>query len=92
MLPLKDINPTRCFPFLTYAIIVINVLVFLWELSFSPTQLDAALTSLAVVPAKASADPFSLATLLSVIRSMFFHARGSHLLGKRVMGSGLFRP
>jgi membrane associated rhomboid family serine protease len=81
MLPLKDINPTRRFPFLTYTLIVINVLVFLWELSFSPAQLELALTSLAVVPAKASADPFSLATLLSLIRSMFFHAGWSHLLG-----------
>jgi rhomboid family protein len=81
MLPLKDMNETRRFPLLTYAIIVINVLVFLWELSLSPAQLEPALTSLAVVPAKASADPFSLATNLSVIRGMFFHAGWSHLLG-----------
>jgi membrane associated rhomboid family serine protease len=81
MLPIKDLNPTRRFPFLTYAIIVINVLVFLWELSLSPAQLEAALTSLSVVPARVSADPFSLDSILSVIRGMFFHAGWSHLLG-----------
>ena len=81
MLPLKDINPTRRFPFLTYGLILINVLVFLWELSMPPAQLDAALSSLAVVPAKASASLFSLATFLSIIRSMFFHAGWAHLLG-----------
>jgi membrane associated rhomboid family serine protease len=81
MLPLKDMNETRRFPWLTYALIVINVLVFLWEVSLSPAQLDAALTNLAVVPATASADLFSLATLLDMIRSMFFHAGWSHLLG-----------
>jgi membrane associated rhomboid family serine protease len=81
MLPLKDMNPTRRFPFLTYTIIAINVLVFLWELSLSPAQLEAALTSLSVVPARVSADPFSLDSILSVIRSMFFHAGWSHLLG-----------
>jgi membrane associated rhomboid family serine protease len=81
MLPLKDINPTRRVPVLTYAIILINVLVFLWEWSLSPAQLETALTSLAVVPARASADPLSLDTILSVIRSMFFHAGWAHLLG-----------
>jgi membrane associated rhomboid family serine protease len=81
MLPLKDMNPTRRFPLLTYTIIIINVLVFLWELSLSPAQLDAALTSLSVVPARVSADPFSLDSILSVIRGMFFHAGWGHLLG-----------
>ena len=81
MLPLKDMNPTRRFPVMTYALIVINVLVFLWELRFSPDQLDAALNTLAVVPANASAHPFALATILSIIRSMFFHGGWSHLLG-----------
>jgi membrane associated rhomboid family serine protease len=81
VLPLKDLNPTRRFPFLTYTIIIINVLVFFWELSLSPAQLEAALTSLSVVPANVSADPFSLQSILRVIRSMFFHAGWSHLLG-----------
>lgn len=81
MLPLRDINPTRRFPIMNYAIIVINVLVFLWELSFSPDQLDAVLARLAVVPAIASAHPLALPTILSIIRSMFFHAGWAHLLG-----------
>ena len=81
MLPLRDINPTRRFPIMNYAIIFINVLVFLWELSFSPDQLDAGLARLAVVPAIASAHPFALPTILSIIRSMFFHAGWAHLLG-----------
>lgn len=74
-------NPTRRFPFLTYALILINVLVFLWELSLSPSELETALTNLSVVPARVSADPFSLDSILSVIRSMFFHAGWTHLLG-----------
>jgi membrane associated rhomboid family serine protease len=81
MLPLKDMNPTRRVPVLTYAIILINVLVFLWEWSLSPAQLEAALTNLAVVPASVAADPLSLANLLSVVRSMFLHAGWAHLLG-----------
>jgi membrane associated rhomboid family serine protease len=49
MLPLKDINPTRRFPLLTYAIIAINILVFLWELSFSPAQVAIDPTSTIVL-------------------------------------------
>jgi membrane associated rhomboid family serine protease len=81
MLPLRDMNPTRRFPIMTYALILINVLVFLWELHFSPEQLDATLKRLAVVPATASAHPFALATILNIIRSMFFHGGWGHLLG-----------
>jgi rhomboid family protein len=81
VLPLKDLNPTRRFPFLTYTIIIINVLVFLWELSLPPDQLEAALTTLSVVPARASAHPFALETILSIIRSTFFHGGWAHLLG-----------
>ena len=81
MLPLRDMNPTRRFPVMTYSLILINILVFLWELRFSPEQLDTTLNSLAVVPATASAHPFALATILSIIRSMFFHGGWGHLLG-----------
>lgn len=81
MLPLRDMNPTRRLPVLTYLLIVINVLVFLWELSLSPPALEAALNTLSVVPANVSRQLFSLETILDVSRSMFFHAGWSHLLG-----------
>src|SRR5262245_8555975 len=81
MLPLKDMNESRRFPFVTYGLIALNVLVFLWEVSLSPVQLETAFANLAVVPAKAAAAPFALATILSVICSMCFHGGWSHLLG-----------
>ena len=81
MLPLTDLNPTRRFPILTYTLIVINVLVFLWESSMSPAALEAAISQLSVVPANLSANPFSLEALLDSLRSMFFHGGWAHLLG-----------
>lgn len=81
MLPLRDMNPTRRFPVLTYVLIAINVLVFLWELTLPPAALEAALTDLSVVPANVSRDLFSLETTLDILRSMFFHAGWAHLLG-----------
>ena len=42
MLPLRDNVPTRAFPFVTVALIVANVLVFLWEMSGTPLDIDVA--------------------------------------------------
>lgn len=81
MLPLRDMNPTRRFPVLTYVLIAINILVFLWELTLPPAALEAALMDLSVVPANVSRNLFSLETTLDILRSMFFHAGWAHLLG-----------
>lgn len=81
MMPLQDLNPTRRLPILTYGLIAANVLIFLWELSFSPEQLQQVFLDLSVVPAKASQNPFALETILDIIRSMFFHGGWDHILG-----------
>jgi len=81
MLPLKDLNPTRRIPAITYGLIVVNVLVFLWEQTLSVTELQDQFLNLSVVPANVLADPFALDTFLDFVRSMFFHGGWAHLLG-----------
>ena len=81
MFPLSDANPTRRLPILTYALIVINVLVFLWELTLTQSQLDQAFLNLAVVPANISRNLFSPETVFDIVRSMFFHGGWDHILG-----------
>jgi membrane associated rhomboid family serine protease len=81
MLPIKDLNPTRRIPFITYGLIVANVIVFLWEQTLPLQELEDVFMNLSVVPAKVLEDPFSLETLLDFIRSMFFHGGWAHLLG-----------
>jgi membrane associated rhomboid family serine protease len=81
MIPLQDLNPRRRFPIVTYGLIAINVLVFLWELSFSEGDLQRLFETLSVVPAQVSQAPFSIATLADMVRSMFFHGGWGHLLG-----------
>ncbi len=81
MLPLKDINPTRRIPFITYALIAVNVLVFIWEQTFSASELQDAFMRLSVVPSYVMQDPLSLETFLDFVRSMFFHGGWFHLLG-----------
>jgi len=50
MLPLKDLNPTRRTPVITYALIVINVLVFIWEQTIPLNELEGIFMRLSVVP------------------------------------------
>lgn len=81
MMPLRDLNPTSRFPILTYGLIAINVIVFLIQLTMPEQQLQQVFVDQAVVPASASANPFSLETILDVIRSMFFHGGWEHIIG-----------
>lgn len=81
MLPLQDINPRRRVPILTYLLIGINVLVFLWELTLSESQLQQTFMNLSVVPANVTANPFSAETIMDFFRSMFFHGGWDHILG-----------
>ncbi len=81
MLPLKDLNPTRRIPVITYALIVVNVLVFIWEQSIPLNELEELFMRLSVVPTFVIQDPLSLDTFLDFIRSMFFHGGWAHLIG-----------
>ncbi|HEX2907091.1 MAG TPA: rhomboid family intramembrane serine protease [Phototrophicaceae bacterium] len=81
MFPLQDINPRRRTPILTYTLIVLNVLVFLWEMSLGQNGLERAFFDLAAVPANLTNNPFSLEAFLDIMRSMFLHGGWDHILG-----------
>lgn len=81
MLPVSDANPTRRIPIVTYILIGINILVFLWELTLSEMGLQDAFMDLAVVARNISNAPFSLESLLDIVRSMFFHGGIEHIAG-----------
>ncbi|CAD5984132.1 Rhomboid protein 1, mitochondrial [Planktothrix tepida] len=85
MVPLNDENPIRITPIVTYILIIINVLVFFYELSLTPPQLEKFFQLYAVVPNQLSAsfdgvsvdqsvpEPFTL------ISSQFLHAGIMHV-------------
>ena len=89
MLPFRDYNPSRTFPFITVLIIAANVLVFLYMLSLQaegPDVLEAFVHTMAVIPARLThvihgdltpAGP----AFLSLFTAMFLHAGPVHLLG-----------
>ena len=85
MIPLKDINPTRSFPFVNVMLISANVLVFLYQITLSPVAAKAFVLANATVPARIPAflaghAPASVA-LFPLFSSMFLHGGLMHLLG-----------
>jgi membrane associated rhomboid family serine protease len=94
ILPLRDDQPSYSTPFVNYFLIVVNVLVFLWELSVGTQSrgvLNAFLTEFGVVPRHTLAvltgqSPNSLATVvLPLFTSMFLHASFFHVAGNMLM-------
>src|SRR5713226_8994124 len=85
MIPLKDINPTRSFPFVNVMLIAANVLMFLYQVTLPPLAAKAFVLANATVPARIPAflaghAPASLA-LFPLFSSMFLHGGLMHLLG-----------
>jgi membrane associated rhomboid family serine protease len=80
MLPLRDNVPTRSTPVVTFALIAVNVLV--WLLYELP-DLDGAVNQLAFHPCEveSSCPQVGQDWPLTAITSMFMHASWAHLLG-----------
>jgi membrane associated rhomboid family serine protease len=73
MIPLRDVIPSRTFPFFTVAFIVLNSAVFMLELSLGARTLEAFMHLYGVVPAEFR--------WLPVLTSMFLHGGWLHFLG-----------
>jgi membrane associated rhomboid family serine protease len=73
MLPLRDELPTRTFPFINYALIAANALVFFGELS------GAVGASYEYVPARLWVDPVNAGE--TIFTAMFMHAGWMHIGG-----------
>ncbi len=73
MIPLRDVIPSRTVPFVTVALITINALVFLFEMSLPSPVRQAFINQYGLVPIRF--------TWTSVLTSMFLHASWSHVIG-----------
>jgi membrane associated rhomboid family serine protease len=90
MFPIDDDNPTRITPYVTYGIVALNVLIFIYELTFSEQGLTKFFYQWAVVPIQLTgaiagspvpilpAEPPELFTLIS---SQFLHGGFLHIAG-----------
>ncbi len=82
MFPYKDDNPTYSFPFVTIALIAMNVLMFLYQ-AFSPEGFRGFIFAYGAVPAHllSMETHQPLHPAATVFTAMFMHAGPAHLAG-----------
>ena len=92
MIPLRDDNPRRTVPFVTYTLIALNALAFFWELSLG-ANLDQALSQLAFIPARYWLPGNWIFDLFTILFSMFLHGGllhiGSNMLYLWIFGDNI---
>jgi membrane associated rhomboid family serine protease len=97
-IPLKDLNPSRRYPFVNYTLILVNLTVFLYEINLRLTltarTYDAFIFTYSVVPARfssfVSGHTSFEAAFLPLLTSMFLHADFLHGGWLHVAGNMLF--
>jgi membrane associated rhomboid family serine protease len=88
MIPLKDDTPRFSTPYVTYFLIALNTVIFLYEVAgFGPHARNQLMFQFGIVPARVTglmsgAPHVSAGTaLLPILTSMFLHASWLHLIG-----------
>lgn len=87
MVPLHDDNPTDITPYVTYILIIINIIVFIYELSLATPELQALFAAYGVVPRELTlslqnGQPNAVfGQLLTLITCQFLHGGFLHLGG-----------
>ena len=82
MIPYKDDNPTTTFPFITIGIIVLNIVVFLYQIT-SPSDTEKIVYAYGAIPhyivSLEKVQPIH--PVLTVFTAMFMHGGIFHLAG-----------
>lgn len=86
MVPLRDDNPVSITPYVTYGLIVANILVFIYELTLSPEGLEAFFRIWAIVPRELTTEFQDLSLIadpewVTLITSQFLHGGFLHIAG-----------
>src|SRR5579872_2258895 len=86
MIPLKNLRPRTHFPTVTLALIVINFIVFFYQLTLDPRALQSFIMTYSMVPARAQLalahSQYTLAQgFFPLFTSMFLHAGWLHIIG-----------
>jgi membrane associated rhomboid family serine protease len=80
MFPIKDLNEARTVPIATYLIILLNSLIFLFELSLGQGNQESFFQQYGLVPANFFSQS-TLSGIESIFSSMFLHAGWAHVIG-----------
>lgn len=79
MFPIKSNLPRRSFPVINYSLIILNILIFIWQL-YNRDQLQEIIYTLAVIPADFTAMTIPLPEMAyRTLASMFLHGGILHV-------------
>lgn len=87
MIPIRDDQPRFSTPYVTYFLIGLNLVIFLFEASLSPQSFKALLFQLGMIPANLTASLSGgshgglTAAFLPALTSMFLHGSWMHVIG-----------
>jgi len=85
MVPISDENPIKITPYVTYGLIIINIVVFIYQLTLSPEQLEEFFQSYAVIPRQLSESFYGVSGYnvipepLTLITCQFLHGGFLHV-------------
>ena len=79
MIPLRDDNPTRRTPIVTYFLILVNIAVYLFQMVLGSNN-EAFIYQFALIPANVT-NMVSLGSIFNIFSSMFMHAGLAHIGG-----------
>ncbi len=77
MIPIRDDNPSGRFPIITVALIVANIIVFIYMLTLSPVQLNDFVLRYSLIPNHIS----QWRDLPTIFTAMFLHGSIGHIFG-----------
>lgn len=80
MIPIRDHNPSGRLPVVTYALIAINVVVFLFTFMMAETEFLSFINTFALIPAEIVKGN----NLTTLFTSMFMHASIGHIFGNMI--------
>ena len=82
MIPIRDDTPRTTTPYVTYFLVALNLLIFLFEVMLDPRSRNAFIFTFGVVPEKVLAllPSHPSQALLPVLTSMFLHASWLHVI------------
>jgi membrane associated rhomboid family serine protease len=84
MIPIRDINPTQRFAFITVLLIAINIAVYIFEIMLGSQGGESFIASFALVPRRLfalSPDSSPVPASLTLFTSMFLHGGIVHVAG-----------
>jgi membrane associated rhomboid family serine protease len=81
VIPIRDENPTKRFPWITALLLAANVAVFAYQLTLDPASLQAFWAEWAFVPARFFASPLAFTQVATILSAMFMHAGWVHVGG-----------